>query len=315
MFCYLKEQEPKKEYNGVESIFGYQPPLPGDCNVERFILDNVTPYDGDESFLADPTERTLKALAKLSQLLEEERERGGVWSVDTEIPSTITSHAPGYLLSESEDIIKGLQTDSALKRSCKPRGGFKVVEKALKDYGYEPSASMKETYTQDVKTHNDYVFSMYTAKMRKARHTHLITGLPDAYGRGRLIGDYRRIALYGIDDLIQRKKYDFEAIPWSSLNSMRLRGEISSQIQALENTLKMADKYGVDLRKPASNFKEAVQAMWFGLLAALKEEDGAATSAGRWDAFLDIYAERDLKSGLVTESDLQVNFILFSNSI
>ena len=304
----MKQQEPlfDQEYNGEDSVFGFQPTLPGDCNVESFIVENITPYYGNEDFLADPTDRTLKALAKLQTLLEEEQERGGVWAIDTEIPSTITSHAPGYLLSESDDIIKGLQTDAALKRSCKPRGGFKVVEKALKGYGYEPSASMKATYTQDVKTHNDYVFSMYTSEMKKARHTHLITGLPDAYGRGRLIGDYRRIALYGIDDLIQRKQYDLEAISGSSLNAMRLRGEISNQIQALENLLVMADKYGVDLRRPASNFKEAVQALWFGLLGALKEEDGAATSAGRWDAFLDIYAERDLKSGLVTEIDLQV---------
>ena len=269
-------------------------------------MENITPYDGDETFLAEPTDRTIRAFSKLQELLEEERQRGGVWSVDVEIASTITSHAPGYLLSESEDVIKGLQTDAPLKRSCKPRGGFKVVEKALKGYGYEPSASMKTIYTRDVRTHNDYTFSMYTSEMRTARHANLITGLPDAYGRGRLIGDYRRIALYGINDLIQRKKADFRAIDGSSLEEMRLRGEISSQITAMEDTIKMADKYGVNLRLPASNFKEATQALWLGLLAALKEKDGAATSAGRWDAFLDIYAERDLKSGLFTESDLQV---------
>jgi formate C-acetyltransferase len=279
--------------------------LPGDCDVKTFIADNVSPHHGDESFLAGPTPRTLKALARFTELLEAERNNGGVLDVDTEIASTITSHLPGYLLSESEDVIKGLQTDYPLKRSCKPLGGFRTVSNALKSYGYEPNEEMKNTYTNDVKTHNDYVFSMYTDAMKKARHTNLLTGLPDAYGRGRIIGDIRRVALYGVDELINRKKMDFDAIKANDSDSMRLRGEIFAQIKALKQLLEMADMYGVDLRKPATTFKEAVQAMWLAHTAALKEQDGAAMSVGRWDAFLDIYAENDLATGRATESELQ----------
>jgi len=233
--------------------------LPGDCDVKGYILANVQPYFGDSSFLAGPTPRTRRALDKLNELLATERERGGVLTVDPDVPSTITSHLPGYLLSETDDVIKGLQTDAPLKRSCKPRGGFKTVEKALSSYGYEPGDAMRHTYTEEVKTHNDFVFSIYTKETRKARHVHLLTGLPDAYGRGRIIGDYRRIALYGIDELIRRKQADYDAIGGSSFDAMRLRNEISGQIAALKDTLKMADGYGVDLRLPANTFKEAAQ--------------------------------------------------------
>eukprot|EP01083_Nonionella_stella_P276406 939180_1 len=280
-------------------------PLSGDCNVKDYISTHVLPYHGDESFLVGPTARTRMALGRLTELLDLEQSKGGVLDVDTYIPSTITSHLPGYLLSYSEDIIKGFQTDFPLKRSCKPKGGFKTVEKALNSYGYKPSSRMRKTYTEDVKTHNDYVFSMYTKKTREARHAHLLTGLPDAYGRGRLIGDYRRIALYGVDELINRKTGDYQSISGSSQSEMRLRGEISAQLKALKDLLVMADSYGVDLRQPAVTFKEAAQMMWIGHTAALKEQDGAAMSVGRWDAFLDIYAEKDLATGRAEESDLQ----------
>lgn len=278
--------------------------LPGDCDVKSYIADKVTPYSGDESFLAEATERTLKSWKHCEDLMEQERQKG-ILDVDTVTASTITSHAPGYVLSDQEDVIKGLQTDAPLKRSCKPRGGFRVVKAALESYGYKADPAMAKTYLEDVQTHNDMVFSLYTREMRKARHVHLLTGLPDAYGRGRIIGDYRRLALFGIDELIQRKKQDYDALTGSSEVTMQLRSEVTTQIKALKELEKLGKSYGVNMSKPATTFHEAAQVMWIGHTAALKEQDGAAMSVGRWDSFLDIFAENDLKEGIATEEDLQ----------
>ena len=234
--------------------------LPGDCNVPEYILQNITPYHGDEAFLAKPTERTLKSWKRCEELMELELERG-ILDVDTKTPSTITSHKPGYVLSKEEDVICGLQTDEPLKRSCKPKGGFGVVKKALESYGYSADPEMKKIYTEQVQTHNDLVFSMYSKEMRAARHAHLLTGLPDAYGRGRLVADYRRIALYGVDELIRRKKMDYNSIPGASDEALLLRSEVTKQVKAFQELLVMGDSYGVDLRKPASTFREAAQVM------------------------------------------------------
>lgn len=277
-------------------------PLPGDCDVKNFVLSNYTPYEGDDSFLAGPTPRTLRTWRHCEELMKLEYEKG-ILDVDAKTPATVTSHPPGYVTDE--DIIVGLQTDQPLKRACHPAGGFRVVEAALKSYGYEADPAMAKAFKEAVTTHNDLVFSIYTKEMLKARHVHLLTGLPDAYGRGRIIGDYRRIPLYGIDELIRRKKEDFAAIAGSSPEAMQLRSEVTRQINGLKALLEMGDSYGVDLRQPARTFKEAAQFMWLGHTAALKEQDGAAMSVGRWDAFLDIFAERDLANGIVTEEELQ----------
>jgi formate C-acetyltransferase len=278
--------------------------LPGDCDVQAYIRKHITAYNGDASFLAPPTPRTLRAWDKCQELMALEQERG-ILDVDCVTPSTITSHPPGYLLGPKDDVIVGLQTDAPLKRACKPKGGFRVVNAALKSYGYEMDPVMKATYEHHVQTHNDLVFDMYTDEMRRARSSHLLTGLPDSYGRGRIIGDYRRIAMYGVKELIERKKRDFAAVPGSHEDTLRLRSEVARQIRALQDLLKMAATYGVDLSLPANSFQEAVQGMWLGHVAALKEQDGAAMSVGRWDGFLDIMAERDLAAGTATEQDIQ----------
>ena len=268
---------PEPSEHSTQVILTTPPPLPGDTDVKCYIDEYATYfYDDPKTFLVGPTKRTQKALTKFNQLLTKEREAGGVLSCDTNTPSTITSHPPGYLLSKEDDIIVGLQADEPLKRTCKPHGGYGVVKKALESYGYTPGEKLK-AFEHDVITHNDLTFSMYTDEMKLARHAHLLTGLPDGYGRGRIIADYRRIALYGVDELIRRKEMDFAAITGSSLESMRLRSEISMQINALKQLLEMADEYGVDLRKPAKTFREAAQALWLGHAAALKQQDGAAS--------------------------------------
>ena len=275
-----------------------------EINVRDFIQQNYSPYDGDESFLAPPTERTKKLWQRLEALLVEERKKG-VLDV-SQIPSSITAHAPGYIDRESE-IIVGLQTDAPLKRAIMPNGGFRLVASALKTYGYEPDPQVVEIFTKYRKTHNDAVFDAYTADIRRCRSSHILTGLPDAYGRGRIIGDYRRVALYGIDRLVEHKKAEKAALDdaMSTDEVIRDREELAEQARALEELRQMAAAYGFDISGPAGNAREAVQWLYFGYLAGVKEQNGAAMSLGRVSTFLDIYFERDLQAGLLTESGAQ----------
>jgi formate C-acetyltransferase len=275
-----------------------------EINVRDFIQQNYEPYDGDESFLAPATKRTLKIWEKLTDLFVEER-RKGVLDV-SQIPSSITAHAPGYIDRENE-IIVGLQTDAPLKRAIIPNGGFRMVVSALKAYGYEPDPHVVEAFTKYRKTHNDGVFDAYTADVRRCRSSHILTGLPDAYGRGRIIGDYRRVALYGVTRLIEHKQQEKNNLDsaQSTDDIIRDREELAEQIRALKELQKMASSYGFDISGPASNAREAVQWLYFGYLAGVKEQNGAAMSLGRTTTFLDIYFERDLASGALTEEQAQ----------
>ena len=273
-------------------------------NVRDFIQQNYTEFHGDDSFLAPATERTNKIWAKLNELFLEERKKG-VLDI-SQIPSGITAHAPGYIDRENE-VIVGLQTEAPLKRAIMPNGGFRMVLSALKTYGYEPDPHIVETFTKYRKTHNDGVFDAYTNDIRKCRSSHILTGLPDAYGRGRIIGDYRRVALYGVARLIEHKEEEKNALDsvMSSDDVIRDREELSEQIRALKELQKMAESYGFDISAPAGTAREAVQWLYFGYLAAVKEGNGAAMSLGRTSTFLDIYFERDLKSGALTEEQAQ----------
>ncbi len=274
-------------------------------NVRDFIKKNYTPYEGDESFLAPPTEATKKLWDKVMDLSRQEREAGGVLDMDTKIISTITSHGAGYIEKDLEQIV-GLQTDKPFKRALQPFGGIRMAQQACKEYGYEVDPSVVEIFTKYRKTHNQGVFDAYTPEMRLARHSAILTGLPDAYGRGRIIGDYRRVALYGVDLLIEDKKHqiDTSLVRMTSKN-IRLREELAEQVRALQDLKKLGEIYGFDISKPAANAKEAVQWLYFGYLAAVKEQNGAAMSLGRTSTFLDIFIQRDLDRGILTEEQAQ----------
>ena len=276
-----------------------------EINVRDFIQKNYTPYDGDSSFLAGPTEATTKLWQECCDLFKKERENGGVLDMDTKIVSTITSHKAGYIDKSLEQIV-GLQTDKPLKRSLQPFGGIRMAETSCKSYGYEVDPEITEIFTKYRKTHNQGVFDCYTPEMRKARHAAILTGLPDAYGRGRIIGDYRRIALYGIDRLIEDKKEQHASLDGEMRpEKIQLKEEIAEQIRALQEMAELGDEYGFDIRKPASNAKEAIQWLYFGYLSAVKEQNGAAMSVGRTSTFLDIFIERDLRNGVITEAEAQ----------
>lgn len=276
-----------------------------EIDVRDFIQRNYTVYDGDESFLTDATKNTKDLWKKVSELATKEREAGGVLDMDTKIISTITSHGPGYLDKEKETIV-GFQTDKPFKRSLQPYGGIRMAEKACSDNGYTVDPTISEFFHTHRKTHNDGVFDAYTEDMRKCRSSHIITGLPDSYGRGRIIGDYRRVALYGVERLIEDKKMQKKTTPTVMIQeTIRNREELSEQIRALEELIELGDIYGCDLRKPAKNTREAIQATYFGYLAAVKEQNGAAMSLGRTSTFLDCYAERDLRNHTFTEEQIQ----------
>ena len=278
-------------------------------DVRDFIQENYTMYDGDEAFLAGPTEGTTKLWDKLQELQKEERAKGGVLDMETEVVSGLTAYGPGYISEELKDCEKivGLQTDKPLKRAFMPYGGINMAVKACTTYGYEPNKDMVEIFTKYHKTHNQGVFDIYTPEMRVARRNKIITGLPDTYGRGRIVGDYRRVALYGIDFLIERKKYDFERYARHGMKGtdFRLREEVADQIRALEGMKEMAAAYGYDISQPAKDAREAAQWLYFGYLAAIKTQNGAAMSVGRISTFLDIYIERDLQNGTLTEAEAQ----------
>ena len=276
-----------------------------EVNVRDFIQRNYTPYYGDEEFLAGPTAATKQLWDEVLDLLKQERENGGVLDADTDIIGTITSHGPGYINKDLEKIV-GLQTDKPLKRALQPFGGIKMSVQACEMYGYQVTDRVKEIFTKYRKTHNDGVYDAYTPEMRAARSSHILTGLPDTYGRGRIIGDYRRVALYGIDYLIEKKEYDKLNTDGTMRPEMvRNREELSEQIKALKALKQMAASYGCDISRPAETAQEAVQALYFGYLAAVKDQNGAAMSIGRNSTFLDIYIERDIANGILTEAEAQ----------
>ncbi len=292
----------KKKYSTTEFVGGK---WQQEINVRDFIQKNYTPYDGDSSFLAGPTEATTKLWQECCDLFKKERENGGVLDMDTKVVSTITSHGAGYIDKDLETIV-GVQTDAPLKRSMQPFGGIRMAEGACSSYGYTVDPEVSEIFTKYRKTHNQGVFDAYTPEMRKARHAAILTGLPDAYGRGRIIGDYRRIALYGIDRLIQDKKEQHASIDGEmTAEKIQLKEELAEQVRALQEMAELGKIYGFDITKPARNAKEAIQWLYFGYLAAVKEQNGAAMSIGRTSTFLDIYIERDLKDGIITESEAQ----------
>lgn len=277
----------------------------GAVNVRDFIQLNYTPYDGDESFLASPTDATQKLWDQVMDLYRQEREAGGVLDMDTKIVSTITSHGPGYLDKELEKIV-GFQTDKPFKRSLQPFGGIRMAQNACRENGYEVDPEVVEIFTKYRKTHNQGVFDVYTPEMRLARKSAIITGLPDAYGRGRIIGDYRRVALYGVDWLIEDKKHQLEtSLARMTSDNIRLREELAEQLRALSELKELGNIYGCDISRPAANAQEAVQWLYFGYLAAVKEQNGAAMSLGRTSTFLDIYIQRDLEQGRITEEQAQ----------
>ena len=280
-----------------------------DVNVRDFIQHNYTPYDGDESFLVGPTKATDKLWGELQQLQHEERAKGGVLDMETEVVSGITAYGPGYISADSKDLEKvvGLQTDKPLKRAFMPYGGIKMAEEACTTYGYTPNPKFHKIFNEYHKTHNQAVYDAYTPEMRLARKNKIITGLPDTYGRGRIVGDYRRVALYGIDFLVAQKKADFANCGCGTMTDdiIRQREELADQIKALNAMKVMAESYGFDISQPANNAREAVQWLYFGYLAAIKTQNGAAMSVGRVSTFLDIYIDRDLKEGTLTEEEAQ----------
>ncbi len=277
-----------------------------EINVRDFIQNNYTQYDGDESFLVGPTDATNKLWGKLKELQKEERAKGGVLDMETEVVSSLTAYGAGYLDKELEKIV-GLQTDKPLKRAFMPYGGIKMAEQACTTYGYTPSQQIHDIFTKYCKTHNEGVFDAYTAEMKLVRHNHILTGLPDTYGRGRIVGDYRRVALYGIDFLIREKQNDLNKMGDRGMidDVIRLREEVAMQIKALKGMKEMAAIYGFDISNPATNAREAAQWLYFGYLAAVKTQNGAAMSVGRVSTFLDIYINRDLETGILTESEAQ----------
>ena len=293
-----------KEWDGFEGRLWKE-----EINVRQFIQDNYTPYDGDESFLADPTDATNKLWDALQKLQKEERAKGGVLDMETEVVTGITAYGPGYIDESLKDLeqIVGLQTDKPLKRAFMPYGGIKMAVQAAETYGYNVSDKLKEIFTKYHKTHNTAVFDAYTPEMMKVRHAKILTGLPDTYGRGRIVGDYRRVALYGLDYLIEEKKKDKANCGCGQMTDdvIRLREEIAEQIKCLEGMKKLAEIYGYDISRPATNAKEAVQWLYFGYLAAIKTQNGAAMSVGRVSTFLDIYIKRDMDKGILTEQEAQ----------